>query len=538
MATDQFCLRWNNFQVNITSALESLKCDEDLVDVTLTCDGQNVKAHKVILSACSPYFRNLFRENPCQHPIVILKDVSYEDVTALLNFMYQGEVYITQDRLAPFLHTAELLQVRGLAGATNPFKESQPPSLQQPPHQPKQQQHQPKLKKSTPLSAGQLRRVTPPLSISPSIIPHHPSSKPLPYTPSYRTAKSPLVSPTSKDTHSATISTLHLKEKSVALPHSFSVQNRESDLKLSLSQSNVSCTSVSNYPSSNEQSTTSSYAALPEQQPYSSGQSHSAAFQQHASELSPTFPPIPSDEPSSSQPSSPQPTSTKRRKAFPRRLSSGSSSHIPTGDEPEHPKEASADEFEVVKVVPPIVKQEPVDGEDLEGDAHDDVDTTSRQSADSEDMEVTGFYAQSNAESEEPVSLEQNIVKEEAATEGSSEVSPHSMLLRSLAGVQVQQSDDRFMSRPCPLCNKIISNKSNLLKHMRIRHSGVCKQQCCPACKKVFKNKYSLKVHMHTYHRTDHPQQESESISSHTSIKTFPSFPVTSVYQSQSYLTH
>jgi hypothetical protein len=64
------------------------------------------------------------QENPCQHPIVILKNVSYDDVSALLSFMYQGEVYITQDRLSSFLHTAELLQVRGLAGATNPFKDS------------------------------------------------------------------------------------------------------------------------------------------------------------------------------------------------------------------------------------------------------------------------------------------------------------------------------------------------------------------------------------------------------------------------------
>ena len=64
------------------------------------------------------------QENPCQHPIVILKDVSYDDVSALLSFMYQGEVYITQDRLASFLRTAELLQVRGLTGASNPFKDS------------------------------------------------------------------------------------------------------------------------------------------------------------------------------------------------------------------------------------------------------------------------------------------------------------------------------------------------------------------------------------------------------------------------------
>jgi len=61
MAADQFCLRWNNFQLNIASALDSLKTDEDLVDVTLSCEGQNVKAHKVVLSACSPYFRGVFK---------------------------------------------------------------------------------------------------------------------------------------------------------------------------------------------------------------------------------------------------------------------------------------------------------------------------------------------------------------------------------------------------------------------------------------------------------------------------------------------
>lgn len=69
-------------------------------------------------------FVQQLQENPCQHPIVILKDVSYDDVSALLSFMYQGEVYITQDRLASFLRTAELLQVRGLTGASNPFKDS------------------------------------------------------------------------------------------------------------------------------------------------------------------------------------------------------------------------------------------------------------------------------------------------------------------------------------------------------------------------------------------------------------------------------
>jgi hypothetical protein len=49
------------FQTNIVAALVNLKLDEDFVDVTLSCEGKSIKAHRVILSACSDYFRDIFR---------------------------------------------------------------------------------------------------------------------------------------------------------------------------------------------------------------------------------------------------------------------------------------------------------------------------------------------------------------------------------------------------------------------------------------------------------------------------------------------
>lgn len=61
MSAKQFCLKWNNFHSNILNAFESLQSSEDLTDVTLTCEGISVKAHKFILSACSPYFRTVFK---------------------------------------------------------------------------------------------------------------------------------------------------------------------------------------------------------------------------------------------------------------------------------------------------------------------------------------------------------------------------------------------------------------------------------------------------------------------------------------------
>ncbi|XP_034239413.1 protein abrupt-like isoform X2 [Thrips palmi] len=124
MAPDpQFCLRWNNFQSNITSQFETLRQDEDFVDVTLTCDGKSVKAHKVVLSACSPYFKELFKNNPCKHPIIILKDVQWFHLCALVEFMYAGVVNVAQTELPAFLQTAESLHILGLTDAPRLHKD-------------------------------------------------------------------------------------------------------------------------------------------------------------------------------------------------------------------------------------------------------------------------------------------------------------------------------------------------------------------------------------------------------------------------------
>ncbi|XP_063700640.1 protein abrupt [Culicoides brevitarsis] len=118
----QYALKWNDFQSSILSSFRHLRDEEDFVDVTLACDQRSFTAHKVVLSACSPYFRKLLKANPCEHPIVILRDIRPEDVESLLRFMYNGEVHIGQEQLPDFLKTAQLLQVRGLADVANPAR--------------------------------------------------------------------------------------------------------------------------------------------------------------------------------------------------------------------------------------------------------------------------------------------------------------------------------------------------------------------------------------------------------------------------------
>ncbi|XP_043467294.1 protein abrupt isoform X4 [Leptopilina heterotoma] len=115
----QYSLRWNDFHSSILSSFRHLRDEEDFVDVTLACDSSSFSAHKVVLSACSPYFRRLLKANPCQHPIVILRDVASSDMESLLRFMYHGEVHVGQEQLAAFLKTAQMLQVRGLADVSS-----------------------------------------------------------------------------------------------------------------------------------------------------------------------------------------------------------------------------------------------------------------------------------------------------------------------------------------------------------------------------------------------------------------------------------
>ncbi|XP_057652322.1 protein tramtrack, alpha isoform-like isoform X1 [Diorhabda carinulata] len=114
MTVQQYCLRWNNHQPNFISVFSSLLNSQSLVDVTLAAEGKQLQAHKVVLSACSSYFQSLFATNPCKHPIVILKDVKFTDLKVMVDFMYHGEVSVSQEQLPCILKTAEMLKIKGL----------------------------------------------------------------------------------------------------------------------------------------------------------------------------------------------------------------------------------------------------------------------------------------------------------------------------------------------------------------------------------------------------------------------------------------
>ncbi|XP_043238000.1 protein bric-a-brac 1-like isoform X3 [Amphibalanus amphitrite] len=128
MADQQFCLRWNHHHTTLINVFESLLKDESLVDVTLYAEERPVRAHKVVLSACSPYFKAIFSAHTENHPVIILKDVLYSELRALVDYMYIGEVNVSQDQLASLIKSAESLKIKGLADGVSRKPPPPPPA--------------------------------------------------------------------------------------------------------------------------------------------------------------------------------------------------------------------------------------------------------------------------------------------------------------------------------------------------------------------------------------------------------------------------
>jgi len=144
-STEKFCLRWNDFESNISVAFREIREEKDFFDCTLSCGSKQIQAHKLILSACSPFFRTVLKQNHHQHPLLYLKGVEFSDLQAVLNFMYHGEVNVAQEELNSFLSVAEELQVKGLTqndstSNSNSKHETAPSSLPKPRPRPSQRE--------------------------------------------------------------------------------------------------------------------------------------------------------------------------------------------------------------------------------------------------------------------------------------------------------------------------------------------------------------------------------------------------------------
>ncbi|EDW70064.1 protein bric-a-brac 2 [Drosophila virilis] len=116
----QFCLRWHNHQTSLLSTLPVLLDQSQLTDVTISAEGRLLRAHRVVLSACSSFFMEIFRAlEASNHPVIIIPGASFGAIVALLTFMYSGEVNVYEEQIPMLLNLAETLGIKGLADVQN-----------------------------------------------------------------------------------------------------------------------------------------------------------------------------------------------------------------------------------------------------------------------------------------------------------------------------------------------------------------------------------------------------------------------------------
>ena len=111
----KFYLNFPEFQSNMASQFRKSLQDEDFCDVTLVCeDGHQIVAHRVIISASSEVFKLMLKRNNHPHTMVLLRGVKEQHLSALLDYIYDGEVSIMTEDLEDFLDLGNDLQIKGL----------------------------------------------------------------------------------------------------------------------------------------------------------------------------------------------------------------------------------------------------------------------------------------------------------------------------------------------------------------------------------------------------------------------------------------
>jgi len=123
---EKFCLKWNNFESNVSSSFSKLRKDEDFYDVTLVSeDHVQISSHKLVLSSSSEFFKTILRRSIHPNPLIYLTGVNSKELNFVMDYIYNGEVQIFQEELDEFLNISQKLQINGLIGSDPPDKKIQ-----------------------------------------------------------------------------------------------------------------------------------------------------------------------------------------------------------------------------------------------------------------------------------------------------------------------------------------------------------------------------------------------------------------------------
>ena len=111
----KFNLKWNDFQTNVSRSFGLFRNESYLDDVTLVSeDFKHISAHKLVLSACSEFFKNVLQQTKQSQTLICLDGLNSEDLRNILDYVYEGEVKVLQEDLYRFLKVSQRLKLEGL----------------------------------------------------------------------------------------------------------------------------------------------------------------------------------------------------------------------------------------------------------------------------------------------------------------------------------------------------------------------------------------------------------------------------------------
>ena len=117
MHPDKYTLTWHSHPDYLREMMHEMMASDDFTDVTLvTDDKKTIKAHRNILSACSPVFKNILQmEINHSHPVLYLRGIQYSEIESILQFIYLGEAKFYEERMNEFLSVSKSLEIQELS---------------------------------------------------------------------------------------------------------------------------------------------------------------------------------------------------------------------------------------------------------------------------------------------------------------------------------------------------------------------------------------------------------------------------------------
>jgi len=111
---EQFNLNWKTYSDHLKEMMEALLNSNVSADVTLVCnDRSKLKAHKFVLSACSPVFQSIINDMPQrENSFIYLRGVQSQEMKSILQFMYLGQATFYHDKMNEFLNVAKSFQIK------------------------------------------------------------------------------------------------------------------------------------------------------------------------------------------------------------------------------------------------------------------------------------------------------------------------------------------------------------------------------------------------------------------------------------------